>query len=326
MTPPPPAPQPSAEAGEPKPKVIYVMGSGRCGSTILGVTLGNCEGMFFVGELDRWLPTNGTPVLGGVERTRFWNKVRAQVEVEPNVLGEEARDSLERALGPLRVSKWPGRRRLRRRYRATMENLYRAIARVGSATHIVETSHFPLRASELKGIDGIDVYLLFLVRHPQSVLESFTKTVKRNDLAGRYRRILTTNADLWVTHLLSMFVFLRQPADKRLFMHYEDFTADPQSVLRQILDLSGSPAAIPDLTHLETGYAMGGNRLLRSEVVALKGETPKPAKVEPLTALLQAPLTAMMARMRPVAEVSSGPTSPAGAPVGSAGRADDLHA
>ena len=326
MTPPPPAPEPSAEAGQPKPKVIYVMGSGRCGSTILGVTLGNCDDMFFVGELDRWLPTNGTPVLGGVERTRFWNRVRAEVEVEPNVLGSQARDSLERAMGPLRVSKWPGRRRLRRRYRATTEDVYEAIARVAGVTHIVETSHFPLRAREIKGIDGIDVYLLFLVRHPQSVLQSFTRTVKRNDLAGRYRRILITNADLWLTHLQSIFVFLRQPADRRLFMHYEDFTADPHSVLRQILDLSESKAAIPDLTHLETGYPMGGNRLLRSEVVSLKPETPKPAKVEPLTALLQAPLTALMARLRPVAEISSEPVSPGGAPANGAGRADDVHA
>jgi hypothetical protein len=290
-----------------------VMGSGRCGSTILGVTLGNCEDMFFVGELDRWLPTNGTPVLGGIERTRFWNKVRAEVEVEPNVLGHGARDSLERGMGPLRVHRWPGRRRLRRRYRATTEEIYRAIARIAGVTHIVESSHFPLRARELKGIEGIDVYLLFLVRHPQSVLASFTRTVSRNDLAGRNRRILRTNADLWLTHLQSIFVFLRQPADRRLFMHYEDFTADPQSVLRQILEMSGSTAAIPDLTRLETGLPMGGNRLLRSEVVSLKPETPKPAKVEHLTALLQMPLTAMMSRLRPVAKIS-GAASPTARP------------
>lgn len=314
MTPQPPAPEPSAEAGQQKPKVIYVMGSGRCGSTILGVTLGNCEGMFFVGELDRWLATNGTPVLGGRERTRFWNRVRSQVEVEPGLLGPQARDSLERALGPLRVSRWPGRRRLRRRYRATMAELYRAIAREAGVTHIVESSHFPLRARELKAIDAVEVYLLFLVRHPQSVLASFTRTVNRNDIATRRRRILSTNLDLWVTHLLSMWVFLRHRVDRRLFVHYEDFTADPQGVLRQILDLAESAAPLPDLNHLRTGFPMGGNRLLRSEVVALKPETPKPAKVERVTALAQMPLTAMMSRLRPVAGTSATPGAPPGHP------------
>jgi len=290
------------------------MGSGRCGSTILGVTLGNCDGMFFVGELDRWLPTNGTPVLGGTERTRFWNQVRAEVEVEPGLLGDAARDSLERALGPLRLRHWPGRRRLRRRYRATMAELYRAIVHVAGATHVVENSHFPLRARELKAIEGIDLYLLFLVRHPQSVLASFTGTVNRHDVAARRRLILTTNGDLWLTHLLSIWVFLRHRSDRRLFLHYEDFTADPDGVLRQILDLSGSSAALPDLTHLLTGYPMFGNRLLRSEVVALKPETPRPARTSRVTAVLQMPLMAMMSGLRPVARAGAGTATSARRP------------
>jgi len=55
------------------------MGSGRSGSTILGVALGNCDGVFYAGELDNWLVRSGTPVLGGLERTRFWSTVRDDV-------------------------------------------------------------------------------------------------------------------------------------------------------------------------------------------------------------------------------------------------------
>ena len=286
------------------------MGSGRCGSTILGVTLGNCEDMFFVGELDRWLPSNGTPVLGGVERTKFWSAVRARVEVDRDLLGPQTRDSFERGLGPLRARNWRGRGRLRRRYRKTSEELYRVIAEEADATHIVESSHFPLRARELKAMKGIDVYLLFLVRHPQSVLASFTRTVQRNDKSELRKRVLTTNADLWLTHLLSMFVFLRQRPDRRLFMHYEDFTADPQGVLSQVLQVADSKAAIPDLSALKTGLPMGGNRLLRSEVVALKPETPKPTETSQVTALLQMPLNKLLSRLRPVANVSSSRDQP----------------
>jgi Sulfotransferase family len=294
--------------------VIYVMGSGRCGSTILGVALGNCEGTFFVGELDRWLPSNGTPVLGGTGRTRFWNSVRAKMDVDSDLLNSRARDSIERGLGPLRVGKWPGRRRYRRRYRRVTGQLYRTIAEVAQASHIVETSHFPLRARELKAIDGLEVYLIFLVRHPQSMLASFTRTVSRNDAAERRRRVLKTNADIWITHLLATWVFLRHRRDRRLFMHYEDFTADPQGVLQQILDMAESPAALPDLGALRTGFPMGGNRLLRAEVVALKSETPKPSRNEPFTALVQAPLTALTDRLRPIATTSSAAAPTAGQP------------
>ena len=62
-----------------RPQVVYVMGSGRSGSTILGLALGNCDGVFYAGELDNWLVRSGTPVLGGLERTRFWSTVRDDV-------------------------------------------------------------------------------------------------------------------------------------------------------------------------------------------------------------------------------------------------------
>ena len=92
-------------------------------------------------------------------------------------------------------------------------------------------------------------------------------------------------------------------------MRYEDFTADPQTVLREVLDLAGSPAPLPDLQRLKTGWPMGGNRLLRSEEVALKAETPKPARGSRVTTVLQAPLEALMKRMRPVAGASRRPVA-----------------
>ena len=37
-----------SRSATPPPKVLYVLGAGRSGSTILGVALGNFEGVFFV--------------------------------------------------------------------------------------------------------------------------------------------------------------------------------------------------------------------------------------------------------------------------------------
>jgi hypothetical protein len=106
--------QPGSSLPGRRPSVIYTMGSGRSGSTILGVSLGNCEGVFFAGELDRWLPSGGTPVLGGTERTRFWNAVRERVGAPQEMLSGEARDRFERARGLLRGGRGGA---LRERYR-----------------------------------------------------------------------------------------------------------------------------------------------------------------------------------------------------------------
>ena len=63
-------------AARPRPRVIYVMGAGRSGSTTLGITLGNCEGVFYAGELDNWLVRSGVPPVEDSERARFWSQVR----------------------------------------------------------------------------------------------------------------------------------------------------------------------------------------------------------------------------------------------------------
>jgi Sulfotransferase family len=292
---------PSSDADPERPKVIYLMGSGRSGSTILGVTLGNCEGIFYAGELDTWLARSGAPVLGGRERTRFWSLVANGVAGAQELFDEDIRLYIERSSAALRIDRWPTRRRLRGRYRRVTEELYRSIARAAGASHVVDTSHFPLRARELQRIPGIDLYLVFLFRDPRAVVASFTRLVRRQDVAERRLLELTTNANLWITHMLSVLVFLRQRRDQRMLVHHEDFLADPEAVLRDILRRVDSPAEIPDLATLKTGFPLKGNRLIRSDVIAVKQRAPSPPRRSPLTSLLHLPWTFAVSRLKPVA-------------------------
>ena len=50
----------------------------------------------------------------------------------------------------------------------------------------------------------------------------------RKDVAQYSKSTLTTNVYLWLTNLLATLVFLRHPRDRRLFVGYEDFVADPE--------------------------------------------------------------------------------------------------
>src|SRR4030088_649892 len=130
--------QPASSApgpcGAPRPRVIYVMGAGRSGRPILGVALGNCENVFYAGELDKWLMRSGVPALGGAERASFWERVRSGVDGS-DLFGFQAR-SLERSSALFSVSKWRARRRLRQRYRQVSEDLFGAIARAAGASYI----------------------------------------------------------------------------------------------------------------------------------------------------------------------------------------------
>jgi Sulfotransferase family len=301
-----PSPDPAVHApsGDPlqRPKVVYVMGAGRSGSTILGTALGNCANIFFCGELARWHRRSGKP-LAGVEREQFWRAVRQEVEIDAASLGPDVR-YLQQSSNLFRVATWPAQRRLRERFRRASEDLYRAIARTSEATYVVDTSHFPRRARELQSLGGIDLYLLFLVRDPQSVVASYGR---RDVVQGPKFNTLATNAYLWLTYSLSLLIFLRQPRERRLFVRHEAFIADPERVLREILDRIGSSADLPDLTALRMDLAFLGNRMVRGRVVALDRQPTVPLKQSRITTLLQLPWRAVFSRLQPRATNSRAP-------------------
>lgn len=293
------AAEPPPANREGRPQVVYLMGAGRSGSTILGTTLGNCDGIFFAGELARWHRRAGAP-LDGTERGRFWSDVREELGSEGESLGREAR-FLQRSSALFRIRSWPTQRRLRAPYRRVTRELYRAIARTASVPHIVDSSHFPRRARELQTLSGIDLYLLFLVRDPQSVVAAYA----RGDVVqGPKFDTLATNGYLWLTNLLSLFVFLRHPRARRLLVRHEDFIADPYGVTRDILDCVGSSADLPDFTALRTDSAFLGNRMVKTGVVALKSRPETAARRSRITALLQAPWSVVLARLKPRAGVA----------------------
>ncbi len=312
------------------------MGAGRSGSTILGVTLGNCENLFYAGELDKWLLMSGVSMheRAGLARDRgadldrglhdrgggeqghgdqdrgrqghgdqdggdqghgdqgLWSLVREDVGAE-GLFGRETRRYIEHSSALFRPGRWRTRRRLRGSYRSVTEALYRAIVHRTGSAFVIDSSHLPLRARELQSLGGVELYLLFLVRDPRSVVASWD----RPGLPEPRFSMLATNAYLWLTHLLSVLVFLRHPRERRLFVRYEDFTASPEAIVQDILDRIGSPAAIPDLTCLSTGTPYHGNRLILSEVVSLEREPrgrPHPSRV---TALLQLPWRAILPRL-----------------------------
>lgn len=265
--------------------MIYVMGAGRSGSTILGVTLGNCEGVFFAGELDKWLARSGIPQLEDDERARLWEQVRENTDDE-GLFGYAAQRCLERSSALFRLRDWPMRRRIRGRYRHVYEGLYRAIAEATGTGCIVDTSHYPLRAKELQAVRGIELFLVFLVRDPRSVIAS----LDRRDVTERRFSEPVANAYLWLTYTISLFVFLRHRSDRRMFVRHEDFLADPETVLGQVLTLTGSPTTLPDLEErLETGLGFQGNRLLRSDGLLLEGPSDRRVRASWASQLIQLP-------------------------------------
>ncbi|HUA74450.1 MAG TPA: sulfotransferase [Solirubrobacteraceae bacterium] len=278
-----------------KPKVVYVLGAHRSGSTVLGVTLGNCDGVFFAGELHSWLTRKGMASFGGEQGARLWGAIAEQVPGREQLFGHDTQLYLDRSSVIFRWREWSRRRELRAPYLRIYDALYHAIARQTGSGTIVDTSHYPLRAIELQAIEGIELYLLFLVRDPQGVVDSFDS----RNADSPSKSALVTNLQLWVTHLLCVLAYLRHPRERRIFVRHEQFLADPEGVVAQLLEWTGSDAPVPDMDALRTGSPLQGNRFLkRSDVIALR-RSPSPVRRSLLTKAMQLPVKAILALMRP---------------------------
>jgi hypothetical protein len=301
----PPNPAPAGRTGAARPRVIYVMGAGRSGSTILGVALGNCEHVVFAGELDKWALRRGRPKRDDEQIERFWAQVLDQVDGAEELFAIRTHRYLERSSALLRPAHWTKARKLRATYRRVNEELYRAIANTAGATHVVDTGHYPLRARELQGIAGIELYLLLLIREPRSVVASFA----REDAVERRFNPLTTNLYLWLTHMLSLLTFLRQPRARRMLVRHETFLEDPQGVLAGILEQAGCDSPLPALDALRIGVPLMGNRLIEADTIALDERPARPPQsgsavgASLLTRVMQGPWMLVFSLLRPAAGV-----------------------
>jgi hypothetical protein len=282
-------------------KLVYVMGAGHSGSTILGITLGNCDGLFYAGELEEWLMTSERPRWGAADRQDFWNAVKDRVHGAESLFGGEANRCLERSSAAVRPDLWPQRRRMRPLYRRVAEDLVRAVADVAQARYVIDTSHFPLRARELRKQQGIELYLIYLVRDPRDIVASNTRELSPHEVAELRWRRLTINAKLWLTQLLAIRTFLSHPEERRMLVRHESFLEDPLGVTRQILDMLGSDAGLPDLQALRVGAPLQGNQLIRSDSVAIRPPSPHRHPRDTTTLLLQAIWGPLLKRLLPAA-------------------------
>lgn len=231
-------------------RVLYVMGHGWSGSTILGNLLGELEGFFHAGELRRlWgeaLPS-GAPCGCGAPS--------AQCPVWSKILAHHSVASLDHA----QVDRWHGAVRVRRtprlllfprsrptgrphldRYLDAARRLYGAVAEVTGEGVIVDTSKRAGDAAALLLMTGIQPFFVHLVRDPRAVARSWA----RRPEAGRGS--IATARDWTAFNLLDEAVRARAGRRRSMRLRYEDLVADPARSLRSVARLVGEePGTLP---------------------------------------------------------------------------------
>ena len=275
------------------PKILFLLGKGRAGGTLLNNVLGQLDGFTAPGELPRlwtwgltegWLCGCGVPV----RDCPYWKPIVDQV------LGDR------RQVSPAQVTRWQEELLTWRKvprlllrspnsskewatldsYTAVMGELYRAIARASGARVIVESTRWPTAPTILGLVPGMDVRVLHLVRDPRAIIYSWKRRKALVDRPGNpemQRFGATYTMVSWLARsFLAERVSGRWGPERARLLRYEDFIANPRHHLEEILSFVDEPQqdlgfVADGSVRLDATHTVGGNPdRLRSGSVELR--------------------------------------------------------
>ncbi|CAN5818233.1 sulfotransferase [soil metagenome] len=239
-----------------KVTVLYVAGTGRSGSTLLGNILGQVPGFFSGGEINNLFKR------GMVEnwycgcRERFnscpvWSEVVARAYGPEKIDPQEMVDSLNRLNRVrhipsllLRSRRNPDRLDGRAQsYLERLDRLYCTLGETTGARAIVDSSKSPAYGHLLGMLPSVDLVVVHLVRDPRGTAFSWRKKVIRSDGASvrpMQRMSLLKSSALWsVWNLTAEAMWTRSPVPY-LRLRYEDLVADPARSVNRVLELAGA--------------------------------------------------------------------------------------
>lgn len=243
-------------------RILCITGSSRSGSTILGATLGQIEGFFCAGEMQRiwdrdWLVDEhcscGEPILACPRWSPIFAEIIGKYDRELARQVRRARNSvvrlygLPRLLGAQSLDQLPNPVR---DYVSLTERLYQTIARQTGCRVIVDTSKYPTYSYLLRLAPSLDVRVVHLVRDARAVAYSWQRVKSYPTAKGiRYmeRHTAPRSAAAWnILNGLADLLWERDSARFRL-IRYEDFVVQPRRVLQAILDHADESDAAPPL-------------------------------------------------------------------------------
>jgi hypothetical protein len=262
-----------------KVKVLYVVGLGRSGSTILSNSLGQIQGFFSGGELNFiWRHNVLENRLCGCGRPfrecPVWTRVMDQAfggmdGVDPHAMMRLQNLGTRTRHIPMMLIRG-GRRSLAHRLEKLLiayGRLYEAIGAVTGSRVIVDSSKEPAHGFAMSMVPGVDFYALHLLRDPRAAAYSWSKKKPQPDTDTRdfmVRFSPAKSSALWDSWNASAGALWRRAPDRYLRLRYEDFVADPRECFEKILALVGEPDAGPPLVgerevKLGVSHTVSGN-------------------------------------------------------------------
>lgn len=269
-------------------KVIYLMGAGHVGSTILDIVLGTHPHIESLGEISKfhrfgWLCDDNRKCACGasVYDCSFWLQVRqkwADMIGDDDVgrylaLQKRFEDSRSGWVRLLWSNYKPPSEFTE--YMRKTEALYEAVQQVSGKHYLVDSSLSPRRAYVLAMNPHIDLYLIHYVRDGRGCIWSLKKPGKQTLTKVYTPAPAWRTTKYWITaNLQSAWVFNSVREEKRQMIRYEDFVTDPAMTLKKLGAWLGEDlSCLVSGSTLKSGqvrHTVGGNRVRMQKDITIR--------------------------------------------------------
>lgn len=257
------------EAADTVPEILYIMGTGRSGTTILEILLTNEDGITASGELKhifRDAYVRDLPCACGKpgRQCELWSSVLQESAWSPEEcrrIGSSIASVESHGHFPLVYAGVANRQKLALYRDATTKLLTSVRNRQGSRV-IVDSSKYPARALLLARMYPSKVKVLCITRSAAGLLAAFQK--KNPDEQHPKSRLAAAAYYLYV--LLCMRLVRNRLEGRCLTIRFEDLSRNPIATLEAIehwsgLSLDRAKAKLANADWFEIGHIVTGNRL-----------------------------------------------------------------
>jgi len=250
-----------------KEKVIYILGAGRSGTTIIDIVLGNNKNIFSCGELVRFSELRSEPrgVSPESENYRFWKGIEETL-FKAFPTSHERLFQLFRKMEYLssffmHLFGWRSRK-VRQEYKEYIKTFFGILFDTIDESIVIDSSKYAGRALGLLNCLDYDIYLIYVIRDPVMVVKSFAKRNVEQPSKG----FISANIYYFIANLMCRIVVMKAKKSHVYILNYENFIRNPVQELNHIqshfkIDLSESIRLARSQEPFTVGYLFDGNRI-----------------------------------------------------------------
>ena len=256
-------------------KILYVLGAGRSGTTIIAAMLGEQQNIHWHGELvhlANWNDPDQNCSCGEPLRIcPFWQSHDIADTLGPGMAAAQKFEAHRRVPMSLLLShRYPGE------YQESQSSIVKSLA--GKGGWLLDSSKYVGRALGLGSCPDLDAKYIYMVRDPRGVVYSFAKSVQTS------RSLLNATFYYVAVNLMAQLAVWGRLRGRCLKLRYEDLASDPAASMDKAgvflgEDLGRIAEMVSDGRSFSADHVAGGNRWVSDGKSELKPDREWRAKM-----------------------------------------------